>query len=113
MGHQFQVQIPCLWGPNWGIMTLMQDYFIFDESELVRIGVVCLGCNTESVFDLRSKKPVITATDCPGCGKQGFLGSYTIHAKQSFNWVTLYRQALKSHKGSVGIKLYFEKQGTA
>jgi hypothetical protein len=34
-------------------MALVHDYYIFDEQEMEKIGLVCPECNTESVFDYR------------------------------------------------------------
>lgn len=89
-------------------MLPVQDYFIFDESDLVRIGVVCPDCNTESVFDLSKDQGANVARGCPGCGKTSFVEKFTTKYSRDYNWVTWYKSALDAKK-SVGVRLYFKK----
>ena len=89
-------------------MSSVQDYFIFDEPELERVGVVCPHCSTESVFDLAKEQVSHTGRECPGCGNSDFLGSFITEAKQSYNWVTYYKR-VHDIKKKVGIRLYFKK----
>ena len=87
----------------------MQDYYIFDEPELERIGFVCLGCNTESVFDLSKDQTANVARECPGCGNIKFVESFITEMKQQYNWITWYKK-VRDLKKNVGIRLYFKKQ---
>jgi hypothetical protein len=43
----------------------MQDYFDFDESELEKVGVRCVECATETVFDLRRDQAAHAPRLCP------------------------------------------------
>lgn len=86
----------------------MENYFIFDERELERVGLVCPACNTEAVFDLGKDHTAIVARECPGCGSHTFVEAFTTEAKQNYNWVTWYKKA-REVKKNVGIRLYFRK----
>lgn len=85
----------------------MENYFIFDESELVRIGVVCPDCNTESVFDLGKDQTANKAHDCPGCDAE-ILPAFRTEARQDYNWITYYQRGRGSEK-KAKLLFYFKK----
>jgi hypothetical protein len=86
----------------------MQDYFIFDEKELVRIGLVCLDCNTESVFDLTRDQSAITNRGCPGCGKE-LVKCWATPQRQEYNWITWYRKVQMDTSKGVLVRFYFKR----
>ena len=89
-------------------LQAMQDYYIFDETELERIGIVCPDCNTESIFDLSKDQTANQSRSCPGCGSEKFLPSFTTEAKQNYNWVTYYKRGREIKKGA-GLRFYFKR----
>jgi transcription elongation factor Elf1 len=76
----------------------MLNYEVYEEKELVRVGVVCPHCNTESVFDLSKDQTANVGRECPGCGDSEFLRSFQTEAKQSYNWVTYYKRVKEISK---------------
>jgi hypothetical protein len=90
-------------------MTLMQNYFIFDEPDLEKIGLICPNCNTESVFDLSKDQTANVPRDCPGCGNAKFVESFMTEVKASYNWITWYKK-VREIKKSVGIRFYFKRE---
>lgn len=86
----------------------MQDYFIFDETELVRIGIVCPHCNTESIFDLAKDHTANVSRDCPGCGNPKFVESFTTESRQNYSWITWYKK-VRELKKNVAVRFYFKK----
>lgn len=89
----------------------MDDYFIFNETELERVGVLCPKCETEAVFDLRKDQTANETRECPGCGSTDFLVGFTTDARQNYNWITYYKR-VRELKKAVGIRLYFRKTNT-
>ena len=90
------------------LSSTMQDYFIFDEGELEKIGLVCPHCNTESLFDLSKDQTANAARSCPGCGSNDFLESFATEVKHNYNWITWYKK-VRSVKKKVGVRLYFKR----
>jgi transposase-like protein len=88
----------------------MQDYFIFDVSELMRIGLVCPDCRTEAIFDLTKDQTAITSRDCPGCGKSEFVRTFKTPAGRDFDWVKWFLSAINRDDKDIGIRLYFERR---
>ena len=88
-------------------MTTMHDYYIFDENELERVGVVCPHCGTESIFDLTKDQTANQGRDCPGCGNRDFLESFVTEAKQVYNWITYYKRG-RDIKKKIEIRFYFK-----
>ena len=89
-------------------ISLMEDYFIFDEKELVRIGVVCPGCGTETIFDLTRDQTATNQTKvCSGCNAD-LLTSFRTEAPSFYNWITYYKRARDVAK-DVALRLYFKK----
>lgn len=85
----------------------MENYFIFDEQELVRIGVVCPDCNTESVFDLTKDQTAIRPRTCPGCEAE-ILSVQVSKDRYEYNAITAYKRLLDSDK-KPRLLFYFKK----
>lgn len=86
----------------------MENYFIFDEKELARIGIVCPDCNTESVFDLSRDQAADRSRKCPGCGGE-ILPVFQSPNEYSYNAVTQYVRSLRSWEKKPKLLLYFKK----
>lgn len=84
----------------------MDNCYIFEEQELERIGVVCPGCATESVFDLSRDQTANETRECPGCGSLEFLKSFQTEVRQNYNWVTYYKRG-REMKKDVRVRFYF------
>lgn len=87
----------------------MQNYFIFEDSELKRIGLVCPDCNTEATFDVAKDQAAIVSRSCPGCGRSDLARTFSIPQRSEYNWVTWFLAAMNRDDGAVGIRLYFER----
>lgn len=94
---------------GFAIMPFVQDYAIFEESELERIGVVCPVCGTEAIFDLGKDQTANQTKPCPGCGGD-LVTSFTTEARQSYNWVTYYKRG-RDVKKAVTLRFYFRRSG--
>lgn len=88
----------------------MEDYFIFGEKELARMGVVCSACGTEVIFDLTKDQTANQSRQCPGCDAV-LLASYRTEARQDYNWITYYKKARDTQKKEAVLRFYFDKQG--
>jgi hypothetical protein len=90
----------------------MEDYFIFDEKELARIGIVCAHCDTEIIFDLDKDQAINQTTNCPRCNKELFRLALT-ETPQQYAWISLYKRARDAQKQNITVRLYFRKSGLA
>jgi hypothetical protein len=91
----------------------MDDFVIFDESCLRKIGVTCPACHTEVVFDVSNERePHIVM--CPGCHKNELLnlmGIELLRAEfpEKFTWVTLHKW-IRDHAKDITLRLYFRQE---
>ena len=89
----------------------MQNYDIFDEKALARIGVVCPRCKTEAVFDLSREQNAQEPRKCSGCGKD--LLDVFARGTTSYTLVTWYKTMRDMEKKingeAVEVKFYFRK----
>lgn len=86
----------------------MEDYYIFEEKELVRVGVVCPDCQTETIFNLTGEN-VATAVKprmCTGCDKE--LLPVIPASTVSYNAVTAYKRLLDWDK-KLKLRFYFKR----
>jgi peptide subunit release factor 1 (eRF1) len=86
---------------------LMENYFIFDERELVRVGVVCPNCNTETIFDLSKDQTANRPKRCSGC-EGDLLPVCRSENEYTYDAVTEYARLLKWNN-KPKILLYFKK----
>lgn len=90
-------------------MIDMQDYHVFNEAELERIGVVCKDCNTEVIFDLTNDQTATGHKACPGCNKE-LLKSWEVPQNKIYNWVTYYKGGRDSVSSKPAeIRFYFKR----
>ena len=75
----------------------MENYLIFDEQELVRIGAVCPDCGTEAIFDLTKDQAAHRPRVCPGCDAE-LVEQFQTEAKQTYNWITYYKRGRDTKK---------------
>lgn len=87
-------------------MDGMEDYYIFDEFELLKIGVTCRECGTEVLFDMTKEQKALDA-DCPGCHKE-LLFKFSRRAASEYTAISEYK-ALRDMPKSNAMRLYFKK----
>ena len=90
----------------------MEDYLVFDEKELARIGITCVNCNTEVIFDLDEDQGLKQTTNCPRCDKELFRLAVS-ESPQQYEWISLYKRARDAKKPNIAVHLYFRKSGLA
>lgn len=85
----------------------MENYFIFDEQELIRIGAVCPDCGTEVVFDLTKDQTAYRPRICPGCEVE-LIAQFQTEARQNYNLITYYKRGRDMAKRP-RLLFYFKK----
>ena len=83
------------------------DWIGYDEAELERIGIICAGCGTEAIFDLKKDHTANASHNCPGCDQE-LLESFTRESTSHYNWVTYYQMG-RNAKKNPAIRFYFRR----
>ena len=86
--------------------SMLDDWIGYRASELDRIGIVCQGCGTEAIFDLKKDQTANVPHNCPGCDHK--LLETTAAASPVYNWVTYYKAGRDAPK-NVEIRFYFRR----